>query len=418
MLEAWVAEEAGGLVVIAGPVHTAAWVQSPEHSAIRSLYPVEFQKRLTLLDDGLYGSSTPWPLDFSRDGEESAFLWLGDTASESRLVWSEFDGVYGCYAVKGPKPGARVLDVWYDRSADGAEFGLAIHRASLFDALLEAALRSGVTLTAGHPVRAAESGRLYFDDRPCTPQFDLVIDATGARSVLSPLTARPLPYGAIWGTVAWPDDAPLPQNHLSQSYRRADRMMGVLPCGTLPGSDIQQTAIFWSLPRNAHAAWRAAPLEDWKAEATALWPDFAPFIDQITTHEQMTMARYSHGTLRSPIAEKLAMIGDSAHRASPQLGQGANMALLDAMALARAMAEERDLDTALLNYARARRAHIWAYQAMSWAFTPQYQSDSRWLPVLRDKLLFPLSQIPPVPALLTRLVCGNMLPPLGSLTPR
>ncbi len=117
MLEAWVAEEAGGLVVIAGPVHTAAWVQSPEHSAIRSLYPVEFQKRLTLLDDGLYGSSTPWPLDFSRDGEESAFLWLGDTASESRLVWSEFDGVYGCYAVKGPKPGARVLARYSDPEA-------------------------------------------------------------------------------------------------------------------------------------------------------------------------------------------------------------------------------------------------------------------------------------------------------------
>jgi len=123
MLEAWVAEEAGGLVVIAGPIHTASWVQSPEHVKIRSLYPVEFQRRLTLLDDGLYGSTSAWPLAFSRDGEESDFLWLGDSASESRSLWSEFAGVYGCYAVKGPKPGARVLARYSDPDA-----GLSVER--------------------------------------------------------------------------------------------------------------------------------------------------------------------------------------------------------------------------------------------------------------------------------------------------
>jgi len=123
LLEAWVAEEAGGLVVIAGPIHTASWVQSPEHVKIRSLYPVEFQRRLTLLDDGLYGSQTPWPLEFSRDGEASDFLWLGSSAAESRSLWSQFEGVYGCYAVKGPKPGARVLARYSDPEA-----GLSVQR--------------------------------------------------------------------------------------------------------------------------------------------------------------------------------------------------------------------------------------------------------------------------------------------------
>ena len=123
MLASWVAEEAGGLVVIAGPIHTASWVQSAEHTAIRSLYPVEFQRRLTLLDDGIYGSPTPWPLEFSRDGQESDFLWLGDSASESRSLWSQFAGVFGCYAVKGPKPGARVLARYSDPDA-----GLSVDR--------------------------------------------------------------------------------------------------------------------------------------------------------------------------------------------------------------------------------------------------------------------------------------------------
>ncbi len=123
LLESWVAEEAGGLIVVAGPIHTASWVQSPEHAKIRALYPVEFQRRLTLLDDGLYGSKTPWPLLFSRSGEESDTLWLADSATESRSRWSQFEGVFGCYAVKGPKPGASVLARYSDPDA-----GLSVER--------------------------------------------------------------------------------------------------------------------------------------------------------------------------------------------------------------------------------------------------------------------------------------------------
>ena len=101
---------------------------------------------------------------------------------------------------------------------------------------------------------------------------------------------------------------------------------------------------------------------------------------------------------------------------SIRLGQGANMALLDAMALSEALRFEQNVEIALHHYAQARRWHVRLYQAMSWAFTPQYQSDSKILPILRDRALFPLSQIGPVPRILTRLVCGNLIPPLGSLT--
>lgn len=311
--------------------------------------------------------------------------------------------------------GRRVLDVTYDRSGTGTVFGLAIHRASLFDAVLNAARAAGASLVPSHRVARVESGRLFFDGGAVSDRFDLVVDATGAGSDLSAIETTPLPYGAIWSTVPWPDATDLPMDQLSQVYRRADRMIGALPCGTLPGSDQPQAAIFWSMPQDAHADWLARPLADWKAEATALWPAFAPFLEPITSHDQMTMARYAHGTLRKPFGDRLAIIGDSAHRASPQLGQGANMALLDAMALAQALTYEANVQVALLNYARARRWHVWTYQAMSWAFTPQYQSDSKWLPKLRDRVLFPASQIPPVPRVLTRLICGTLLPPLGSL---
>jgi 2-polyprenyl-6-methoxyphenol hydroxylase-like FAD-dependent oxidoreductase len=206
----------------------------------------------------------------------------------------------------------------------------------------------------------------------------------------------------------------LPKEQLSQRYRRASRMVGVMPCGAVPGRDGPHATVFWSLPSDGHAAWRAGGRAAWLADIAALWPKALPFFQQVETLEDMTFATYGHGTLRRPTGDRLAIIGDAGHRASPQLGQGANMALLDALALAVAL-DRWPVEEALGHYARARRWHVRIYQGMSAAFTPQYQSDSRWLPVLRDRVLFPLSQVPPLPRILTRLVCGDLLPPLASL---
>lgn len=308
--------------------------------------------------------------------------------------------------------GRRVLDVLYDRKS-AQHFGLTIHRAALFTAIHLAALRAGATIVPNARVKACAAGLLTLEDDRQEGPFDLIVDASGTGSPLSPLKARKLPYGAIWGTVDWPEATTLPTDMLSQVYRRADRMIGVMPIGTA-GSGTNKAAIFWSLPRDGFEAWQAAGLTAWKDEARSLWPDVAPFLDQVTDASQMTMARYSHGTLRCPYGERLAIIGDAAHRASPQLGQGANMALLDALALREALRRHKG-HAALKHYAKSRRWHVRTYQAMSWIFTPQYQSDSRILPILRDRIIFPLSMIPPVPRLLTRLVRGNMLPPIRRL---
>lgn len=310
------------------------------------------------------------------------------------------------------RDGRTVLDVSYSHKR-AERVGLGIHRASLFQTLWDAVAERGIEIRPGHPIAGRTGQTLHFDGQPDAGPFDLIIDAAGAGSPLSPLRGRALPYGAIWGTVDWPE-TDLPWDELRQCYSRADRMIGVLPIGTLPDDTTPKAALFWSLPEGAHGDWLAAGLPAWRAEATALWPDLAPFIDQVTDPDQMTMARYTHGTLFKPFAEGLAHIGDAAHRASPQLGQGANMALLDAAALTAAL-ETEPPHVALLNYARARRAHVWTYQLFSAAFTPQYQSGSRILPVIRDRLLTPLSQTPPLPRILSALVAGTIVPPLGAL---
>ena len=54
LVEKWVSEEAGGLIAIAGPIQTPHWIRSTEHAKLRDLYPVVFQNRMTLMDDGQY----------------------------------------------------------------------------------------------------------------------------------------------------------------------------------------------------------------------------------------------------------------------------------------------------------------------------------------------------------------------------
>ena len=313
------------------------------------------------------------------------------------------------------RTGRVVLDVAYGHAADRK--GIGIHRAALFHLLYNAAEASGARIEAAHRVTGRDGQNLLFEAGRAGP-FDLIVDACGARSPLSPLQSRPLPYGAVWSTVGWPADSVLPPNRLSQRYRRADRMLGVLPVGAMPDRAGQRlAAIFYSLPVAGLAAWRATPFAAWRREAVALWPDFAPFLDGVTGHDDFAFARYSHGQLAHPWDSGLVHIGDAAHRASPQLGQGANMALLDARALQLALRRASG-DEALRLYAGARRWHVLAYQMMSAAFTPQYQSDSRALPVLRDHVLAPLSRTWPIPRILTRLVCGDLVPPMPGLTPR
>ena len=312
--------------------------------------------------------------------------------------------------------GRTVLNVHYGPK-NGARFGLAIQRPALFNAVYAAAITAGARLELARPARDREGAHLRFEDASTEGPFDLIVDASGTNSALSALKSRPLPFGAVWGTVPWPKDAQLPKGLLAQRYRRASQMVGVMPSGTQEGAPDETATIFWSLPVAGFSAWQNRGRDAWLADVAATWSDALPFFEQISDLGQMTTARYSHGTLRRTIAPGFAVIGDAAHRASPQLGQGANMAMLDAWALALAI-KRFPLPEALRHAERARRWHVRIYQGMSWLFTPQYQSHSRILPVLRDRVLYPVSAIPPVPKILSKLVCGDLIPPHASLDVR
>jgi 2-polyprenyl-6-methoxyphenol hydroxylase-like FAD-dependent oxidoreductase len=143
----------------------------------------------------------------------------------------------------------------------------------------------------------------------------------------------------------------------------------------------------------------------------ALWPDIAPLAAQLTDPGQLVFARYRHHTMGRPAGLRVVHVGDAAHATSPQLGQGANMALLDARALALAIERNADLDEAFRTYMALRRHHVRLYQTLSWLFTPVYQSHSRVVPLLRDRLFAPVSRLPGIAPLMAALVAGTLIDP-------
>ncbi len=316
------------------------------------------------------------------------------------------------------KSGRTVLDVRYD-ARSGGRFGLAVHRAALFGVLHRAVLKAAIGIETGTEVEAveAEGGRvrLIGPNRRLLGSFDLVVDASGSRSKLrrqatSPTEPRALTYGAFWASLDWRGEG-FDEHALLQRYERASVMIGVLPIGRAEVGGRAMAAFFWSLKPSDAEAVRAGGIEAWKQRLVGLWPDCRHYTEQIESFDQLTLARYGHHTLKIPAGRRLAIIGDSAHSTSPQLGQGANMALLDAAALAHAVAVSPGVDEALAAYVRARRLHVRVFQALSFAFTPFYQSDSTFLPFLRDRLVATVAKVPPGPQFLASLVAGTVVDP-------
>lgn len=332
--------------------------------------------------------------------------WLG-AGPAARALGVPIRVLHGIEA----RTGAGTLSVRYDAAGRGRH-GLGMHRAALFGVLFDRLSALGVPVVPSAEVVDARDGALHLADGRALGPFDLIADALGAHSPLSPLVSCPLPYGALWTTLDWPE-TDLPVDRLSQRYLAARRMVGVLPIGRLPGDPAPKAAFFWSLRADALADWRAQGLAPWKAECLTLWPALAPFLAQITAPAQMVFAAYSHGTLRRPHGAGILHIGDSAHRASPQLGQGANMALLDAAALALAL--DQPLPDAPAAFTRHRRAHLALYQALSRFLTPQYQSDSAAIAFARDRIIAPIGRIPPFPRLLGAIAGGALIPPIAGL---
>jgi 2-polyprenyl-6-methoxyphenol hydroxylase-like FAD-dependent oxidoreductase len=294
--------------------------------------------------------------------------------------------------------GTVVFDLAYTDLLPGLH-ALAVHRAALHGVLWDSFVRSGAALEVGRDVIAVESqagGRSAPVDARgrVLAAADLVIDASGARSPLRQTVAgrqpRPFSYGAVWATV--PDHG-FAAGMLAQRYASARIMIGYLPLGRMSAGTPACAALFWSLKPDAYESWRTG-FEEWRQEAAELWPQIAPVLGRLNGPEEFTLARYAHVTATRLSRGTLVLIGDAAHVTSPQLGQGANQGLIDAVVLSDALAACGEIEDALRLYERLRRRHVHFYQWASALMTPLFQSDSNLLGRLRDMSFRHFARVP------------------------
>lgn len=332
----------------------------------------------------------------------------------------------------GGRSGRTVLDLHY-RDVHEKAFGLGLTRDALFDALHDAALRSGAAIVCGQRIEALEQDaagvRLAGDRRRARP-FDACIVAAGAFSALRGSVgirheARPYAWGALWALV--PDRPRAFDGVLRQWYAGTRRMLGLMPSGLLgrrhaaAGDDSRRMSLFWSVREDRLAELRERPIARWRDEAAALAPAAAPYLDLVDDWPQLRWARYADVRMPRPWHGRVLFIGDSAHGTSPQLGQGANLALVDALVLASALAgcgADAGTDAiaaAFARYGAMRSAHVRYYQRASRWLTPLFQSDSASAAWLRNLCIGPLTRAPLLRGQVLHTLTGSKTGLLGRL---
>ena len=235
-------------------------------------------------------------------------------------------------------------------------------------------------------------------DQPFDEVFDSVIIANGARSELRPKAwvkvDQPYPWGAKWTIV--PECLELETKILHQFYDRSKTMMGILPTGAIPTDPDQRlSSVFWSLPTDQLGNFliNNKSRSEWLKQVSKRWKPAADWLEQVIANpeeKQQWLSAHYRDVVMSKFGEgRIGIIGDAAHAMSPQLGQGANMALLDAWALGQAVQAARNnqqIDYSKLwqTYHQHRQSSTTFYQFLSRLLTPFYQSDLWWTGGVRD----------------------------------
>lgn len=255
----------------------------------------------------------------------------------------------------------------------GGPPALSIHRAGLLQALASNlpsdALQFGTTVADLRPNSVLLSGG---ESLPAT----VIVGADGVHSLVrrSLFGSRPLRYR---GYVGWRGIAPFvpdryEQGLLSEAWGRGARF-GIAP--------IDSARTYWYASANRPESWedpvqgRQARLLDlfggWHAPVAALverTPNDAILVNRI----------YDGPRLRHWSKGNTVLIGDAAHAMTPNLGQGACLAIEDAWTLGALLSSGLDPRTAIARYEHARTDRVHAIQLQSRTMGWVVQAESPW----------------------------------------
>ena len=230
------------------------------------------------------------------------------------------------------------MDMRY-RDLDARLFGLGMQRGALF-ALLADAGQAYVDMHRGTRIvesmtsaaccatsMAAEHGAV---------RSGVVADGAASR-LRGTCRARRRSIGRIRGARcgAWSRARLAMADELRQRYVGARKMIGLLPVGTAAGRRTPRLSFFWSLPAARFSTPGSAAERSLAAGSRRRSGRRRHESLRDTTDAAQPGARDAIATRcqRRWHRGRAVLAGDAAHAMSPQLGQGVNMALVDALAL-------------------------------------------------------------------------------------
>jgi FAD-dependent urate hydroxylase len=243
--------------------------------------------------------------------------------------------------------------------------GVTLRRGDLYRALRDEARRRGIPIEHGRRLvgaRAVPGGvDAEFDDGT-TATADLLVGADGIRStvrrVIDPAAApaRYVPVLNIGGYAPATEIGGVPGEYEMIFGKRAFFGYAVAPDGL----------VWWfaNPPQRSEPApgeLAALTTEHWRTRLRDLFAvDRTPAraIVDATPGELTGWATYDLPSVRRWHRDRMIVIGDAAHATSPASGQGASMAIEDAVELGRCLRDLPDPDAAFTAYERLRRARV------------------------------------------------------------
>ena len=225
---------------------------------------------------------------------------------------------------------------------------VAVHRADLFDILSDALgsdrLRLGATVT-GIDI----GGEVCVQSDVGADTADVVVGADGLRSIVRTAVCPHAREPRYAGYTAWRMiTRPLPPlREGGEIWGRGERF-GVVP---LPDGRVYLFGV-----AGAPEGMRSPDGELTEVRRRfGEWPDPVPqLLDEVPPDAVLRHDIYDLPDLPSFVRGPVALLGDAAHAMTPNLGQGANQALEDAVTLA-AVLDGPEVETSLRRYDSLRR---------------------------------------------------------------